>query len=103
MPHGTLRGARRSDGWQKAKCVRRQEFVVSGFTDPQGSREGVGSVLVGYYEGRALRFAGEVGTGRGWNDAFSRKLRGLLESIAVGVTPFDPPPRDAPWAAMPGV
>ena len=89
------RSGRRSDDWQKSKCVRRQEFVVGGFTEPEGSREGVGSVLVGYYEGRALRFAGKVGTGRGWNDAFGRKLRGLLESTEVDVTPFDPPPPGA--------
>ena len=86
------RAGSRSDDWRKTKCVRRQEFVVGGFTEPEGSREGVGSVLVGYYEGRALRFAGKVGTGRGWNDAFGRKLRALLESIEVDTTPFDPPP-----------
>jgi bifunctional non-homologous end joining protein LigD len=89
------RAGSRSDDWRKTKCVRRQEFVVGGFTEPEGSREGVGSILVGYYEGRALRFAGKVGTGRGWNDAFGRKLRGLLESIAVDATPFDPPPPGA--------
>jgi hypothetical protein len=72
--------------------VRRQEFVVGGFTEPEGSRAGVGSILVGYYEGSALRFAGKVGTGRGWNAAFGRKLRGLLESIEVDATSFNPPP-----------
>ena len=77
---------------QKTKCVRRQEFVVGGFTEPEGAREGVGSILVGYYEGRALRFAGKVGTGRGWNDSFGRKLRTLLESIEVDTTLFDPAP-----------
>ena len=86
---------RRSEDWQKTKCVRRQEFVVGGFTDPEGSRGGVGSILVGYYEGRALRFAGKVGTGKGWNDAFGRKLRGLLDAIEVDATPFDPPPPGA--------
>jgi bifunctional non-homologous end joining protein LigD len=89
------RAGRRSEDWQKTKCVRRQEFVVGGFTEPEGSREGVRSVLVGYYEGRALRFAGKVGTGRGWNDAFGRRLRGLLDSIEVDATPFDPAPPGA--------
>jgi bifunctional non-homologous end joining protein LigD len=89
------RSGSRSDDWRKTKCVRRQEFVVGGFTEPEGSREGVGSILVGYYEGRALRFAGKVGTGKGWNDAFGRKLRRLLESIAADATPFDPPPSGA--------
>jgi len=87
------RTGQRSPDWQKTKCVRRQEFVVGGFTDPEGSRVGVGSILVGYYDGGALRFAGKVGTGRGWNDAFGRKLRELLESIEVEASPFDPAPR----------
>ena len=89
------RAGRRSDDWRKTKCVRRQEFVVGGFTEPDGSREGVGSILVGYYEGRALRFAGKVGTGKGWNDAFGRRLRALLNSIAVDTGPFDPAPPGA--------
>jgi bifunctional non-homologous end joining protein LigD len=89
------RAGSRWDDWRKTKCVRRQEFVVGGFTEPEGSREGVGSILVGYYEGRALRFAGKVGTGKGWNDAFGRRLRRLLESLAVDTVPFDPAPPGA--------
>jgi bifunctional non-homologous end joining protein LigD len=89
------RAGSRADDWRKTKCVRRQEFVVGGFTDPEGSREGVGSILVGYYEGRALRFAGKVGTGRGWNDDFGRRLRTHLESIEVDATPFEPAPPGA--------
>jgi bifunctional non-homologous end joining protein LigD len=89
------RAGRRSDDWQKTKCVRRQEFVVGGFTEPEGSREGVGAILVGYYEGESLRFAGKVGTGRGWNDAFGRRLRELLEPIEVDAPPFEPAPPGA--------
>ena len=84
------RAGKRSGDWQKSQCVRRQEFVVGGFTEPEGSREGVGAILVGYYEGESLRFAGKVGTGRGWNDAFGRRLRELLEPLEIDVTPFDP-------------
>ena len=84
-------GARSSD-WQKIKCVRRQELVVGGFTDPSGSRVGVGSILVGYYEGGALRFAGKVGTGTGWSAEFSLKLRRDLEKLETDKSPFDPPP-----------
>ena len=86
------RAGRRSDEWQKTKCVRRQEFVVGGFTDPEGSREGIGSLLLGYYAGSSLRYAGKVGTGRGWNDPFGRKLRELLEPIEVDAPPFDAAP-----------
>ena len=81
---------RRSKLWLKMKCEASQEFVVGGFTEPEGSREGVGAILVGYYEGESLRFAGKVGTGRGWNDAFGRRLRELLEPLEIDVTPFDP-------------
>jgi bifunctional non-homologous end joining protein LigD len=53
----------RSSDWLKLKCVRQQEFVIGGYTAPQGSRERLGALLVGYYEGKALRYAGKVGTG----------------------------------------
>ena len=84
-------GARSSD-WQKIKCVKRQEFVVGGFTDPSGSRIGVGSILVGYYERGSLRFAGKVGTGTGWSNKFSLDLRRQLEKSEIDQTPFDPVP-----------
>ena len=47
----------------KIKCVGRQEFVIGGWTDPQRSRVGLGALLVGYYEGDRLHYAGKVGTG----------------------------------------
>jgi bifunctional non-homologous end joining protein LigD len=53
----------RSTDWLKLKCLRRQEFVIGGYTAPQGSRERLGALLVGYYDGSALRYAGKVGTG----------------------------------------
>jgi bifunctional non-homologous end joining protein LigD len=53
----------RSTDWLKLKCLRRQEFVLGGYTAPQGSRERLGALLVGYYDGSALRYAGKVGTG----------------------------------------
>src|SRR5213078_2962820 len=55
--------AGRSPGWLKSKCVLRQELVIGGFTEPSGSREGIGALLVGLYENDRLRFAGKVGTG----------------------------------------
>ncbi len=53
----------RSTDWLKLKCVRQQELVIGGYTAPQGSRERLGALLVGYYEGKSLRYAGKVGTG----------------------------------------
>jgi bifunctional non-homologous end joining protein LigD len=54
---------RRSGAWIKLKCVNEQEFVIGGFTPPQGARKHFGAVLVGYYEKKRLLFAGKAGTG----------------------------------------
>jgi bifunctional non-homologous end joining protein LigD len=54
---------RRSGAWIKLKCVAEQEFVIGGFTPPQGARKYFGALLVGYYEKKRLFFAGKVGTG----------------------------------------
>jgi bifunctional non-homologous end joining protein LigD len=55
----------RSTDWLKIKCLRRQELVIGGYTAPQGAREHLGALLVGYYDddGDSLRYAGKVGTG----------------------------------------
>lgn len=53
----------RSKSWVKVKCQHRQEFVIGGYTRPSGSRSGFGSLLLGYYEGKSLRYCGRVGTG----------------------------------------
>jgi bifunctional non-homologous end joining protein LigD len=58
------RVGRRSPDWLKLKCVRAQELVIGGWTDPEGSRTGFGALLVGYHDGDGLlRYAGKVGTG----------------------------------------
>lgn len=67
----------RSSSWLKLKCVREQEFVVGGFTDPAGQRTGFGALLLGYYDGSRLRYAGKVGTGYD-----ERTLRDLHERMA---------------------
>jgi len=54
---------RRSGAWIKLKCVNEQEFVIGGYTPPQGSRKHFGAILVGYYKNKKLVFAGKVGTG----------------------------------------
>jgi bifunctional non-homologous end joining protein LigD len=54
----------RSRSWLKIKCLQRQEFVIGGFTDPEGSRVGIGALLLGVHDGEGrLEFAGKVGTG----------------------------------------
>jgi len=54
---------RRSGAWIKLKCVNEQEFVIGGYTPPQGARKHFGAILVGYYDKSKLVFAGKVGTG----------------------------------------
>jgi bifunctional non-homologous end joining protein LigD len=81
----------RNGMWVKAKCVARQELVIGGFTDPEGVREGLGALLVGYHEGGALRFAGKVGTG--FTNASARALRARLERLEQPEAPFTPRPR----------
>jgi bifunctional non-homologous end joining protein LigD len=78
--------AGRSHDWLKFKCVLGQEFVVGGFTDPAGSRTGFGALLLGYYDGPALVYAGRVGTG--FDRAQLTSLRAGLDALVVGRSPF---------------
>jgi bifunctional non-homologous end joining protein LigD len=77
---------RRSSDWIKLKCSLRQEFVIGGWTDPQGSRTGVGSLLLGVYEDGKLRYAGNVGTG--FNEETLRDLRAKLDKLSSDASPF---------------
>ncbi len=54
---------KRSGAWIKLKVLNEQEFMIGGYTPPAGSRKHFGALLVGYYEGKKLLFAGKVGTG----------------------------------------
>ncbi len=54
---------RRGGAWIKLKCVLEQEFVIGGYTPPQGARKHFGAILVGYYDSKKFVFAGKVGTG----------------------------------------
>jgi bifunctional non-homologous end joining protein LigD len=68
---------RRSGAWIKLKCANKQEFVIGGYTPPQGSRKHFGAILVGYYENKKLVFAGKVGTGftAEWLSVLHKKFR----------------------------
>jgi bifunctional non-homologous end joining protein LigD len=97
----TYQPGKRSPAWRKIKVRREQELVIGGWTPGTGTRDDTfGSVLLGYYEGPALRYAGGVGTG------FDRKLLESLMAefrrLATDTCPFDPPPppavrRSAHW------
>jgi DNA ligase D-like protein (predicted ligase) len=79
--------------WLKTKCLNRQEFVVVGWTDPEGSRPHLGALLLGYYsDGGKLVYAGRVGTGM--PDKTLADLRRKLEPLARTSMPLAaPPPR----------
>lgn len=82
----------RSKDWLKFKCATAQEFVIGGYTDPQGSRVGFGALLIGYYANGELRYAGKVGTGydRAMLERLSKQLAELEQdepSFASGNLP----------------
>jgi len=83
----------RGTAWVKTKCLLRQELVIGGFTDPEGSRVGFGALLVGYYDGDHLRYAGKVGTG--YSHATLLELRKQLGSLERPASPFSPEPQRA--------
>ncbi|HTQ34543.1 MAG TPA: DNA ligase D [Stellaceae bacterium] len=76
--------------WLKIKCRNRDEFVIVGFTDPDGSREGFGALLLGYYDPEGtLRYAGRVGSG--FSAAQLTRLHQRLSGIAVKKAPVTLP------------
>jgi bifunctional non-homologous end joining protein LigD len=87
--------AGRSRSWLKIKCLRRQEFVIGGYTDPEGSRVGLGALLIGVYDGAgALEFAGKVGTG------FTSKV---LDDLRRRLARLEQPKSPFQRARIPGV
>jgi ATP-dependent DNA ligase len=90
---------RRSKHWLKMKCETSQDFVVGGFTNPQGARVGLGALLVGCYEGTDFVFAGRIGTG--FDTRLLLDLRQRLDAIEVPASPFTRaeglPRLDAHW------
>jgi bifunctional non-homologous end joining protein LigD len=82
----------RSRAWLKIKCTRRQEFVIAGFTEPSGSRVGLGALLLGAYDAYgALHYCGKVGTG--FDGATLRVLRAALAKIERDRSALSDPPR----------
>jgi bifunctional non-homologous end joining protein LigD len=80
---------RRSSDWIKLKCHQRQEFVIGGWTDPQGSRTGIGSLLLDVHDDQGhLQYAGNVGTG--FNEETLRDLRARLDKLASDKSAFAP-------------
>lgn len=80
---------RRSRDWVKIKTHLEQEFVIGGWTDPQGARKEFGALLVGVYEKGKLVYCGAVGTGFDTNTL--RSVRARLKPLAMQRCPFEPP------------
>jgi bifunctional non-homologous end joining protein LigD len=77
----------RSRDWIKIKCQRRQEFVIGGYTDPQGSRGHFGALHIGVYDGARLVYVSKVGTG--FDQAGLKSLWEKLQPLARATPPFD--------------
>jgi len=76
----------RSPSWIKLKCLQRQEFVIGGYTDPQGARTGFGALLLGVYEHDKLRHVGRVGSG--FDESSLAAMHQLLNALETTTTPF---------------
>jgi bifunctional non-homologous end joining protein LigD len=76
----------RSGSWLKLKCVNEQEFVIGGYTQPKGSRDFFGALLVGYYERGRLLFASKVGSG--YTQANLRELFNQFKPLRRATCPF---------------
>ncbi len=78
--------SKRSRDWLKFKCGNRQEFIIGGYTDPEGSRVGFGALLIGFRKNGKLKYAGKVGTG--YDREFLKKLSSRLKKIERSSSPF---------------
>lgn len=76
----------RSQDWIKFKCQMRQEFVIGGYTEPKNSRQGFGAILIGYYQGGVLVYAGKVGTG--FDDTALQTLSEVFHPLERPENPF---------------
>jgi len=77
---------RRSGSWIKLKLRQEQEFVIGGYTNPEGARKHFGALLIGFYADRQLKFCGKVGTG--FNAALLKSLYAKFKTLARDDCPF---------------
>jgi bifunctional non-homologous end joining protein LigD len=88
---------RRSGAWAKIKAINVQEFVIGGYSEPQGARSHFGALLIGFYEGKKLHFCAKVGTG--FPNKLLASLHAQMQKLRVAKCPFDnlPTPRAGRW------
>jgi len=83
---GSIYEHRRSKQWLKMKCELLENFIIGGFTDPQGKRVGLGALLIGYYKDVDFVFAGRIGTG--FDTKLLLDLREQLDKLEIPKPPF---------------
>lgn len=94
--------AGRREGWLKTKCLKREVFVLGGFTEPEGTRSGIGALLLGQLDEQGnLVFAGKVGTGPGFTARYLTEVRHGLAAIEQAECPFLKQPPSAIVGARP--
>jgi bifunctional non-homologous end joining protein LigD len=88
---------KRTRSWLKIKVRHEAEFVIGGFTPPEGSRAAFGSLILGMYDGDRVRYVGRVGTG--FTGETLRGLAAKMRPLHVAASPFDPSPKvkDPTW------
>jgi len=93
--NSTYEPGKRSAAWLKVKAANTADFVVGGYTKGKGSRAALGALLLGYWEGKKLRFASHVGSG--FDDKTLARTKKLLEPLRRKSCPFaDEPELNAP-------
>jgi bifunctional non-homologous end joining protein LigD len=98
QPGSVYEAGRRSGAWLKHRLSNEQEFVIGGFTPPQGGRSHFGALLVGYYAGGKLQYAGKVGAG--FNGALLASLHREFQKRRIDAAPFANLPRGrSRWGA----
>jgi bifunctional non-homologous end joining protein LigD len=91
LARSPYRTAKRSPEWVKHKLNKQDEFVVVGWTDPGGTREHFGSLILGANDKGGLRYAGEVGTG--FKGAELERIMKLLTRLETPTCPLNPKPK----------
>jgi len=100
-PDSLYEAGRRSGAWVKVKLTQQQEFVIGGYTPPEGSRKYFGALLVGYYDSDGLLFAGRVGTG--FSEKALEHLYDGLQKIKRLTCPFVNLPEKTPGRWRQGI
>jgi bifunctional non-homologous end joining protein LigD len=76
----------RGKSWVKAKCSAQQEFVIAGYVPSSTGRNAIGSLALGVYDGKDLRYVGRVGTG--FSSGVAEALFGRLDAMRIRSSPF---------------